>query len=507
LILALPAISPAVNMTSYFPLNTGNSWAYQMLEYPMTITIAVLSGTVNVNGTDTKIIESSQGIREYFTNDVNGIRKHRIYCPAGLLLPGMAVTMTFIPPFTYFYAQMETGNQASTNGSMDIYIEGYGQATLNFQGTSTFEGLEIITVPAGTFSTVRLKAIDQTWGTIAGENFYLHNDTTFWYAHNVGLIKQRVVSTDGIDTDTQTLELTHTNIPLPSFNSLDFTGDRRTDLAIYRESWGAWIINPSGGGTQIATGLGGGASDIPVPGDYDGDGKTDIAIYRADWGAWYIQPSGGGGLIAAGLGGAAADIPVPGDYDGDGKTDIAIFREGWGAWFIQPSGGGSLISTGLGAGPYDTPVSGDYDGDGKADVAIYRADWGAWIINPSGGGAQIVSGLGGGASDVPVPGDYDGDGKTDIAIYRADWGAWYIQPSGGGSLVATGLGGGAADVPVPGDYDGDGKTDIAIYRANWGAWIINPSGGGAQIATGLGGGATDIPITSNLITNWLYSMP
>jgi hypothetical protein len=277
----------------------------------------------------------------------------------------------------------------------------------------------------------------------------------------------------------------------------DYDGDAKTDIAIYREAWGAWYIAPSGGGDVVGLGWGGGPTDIPVPADYDGDGRTDVAIYRVENGAWWIIPSSSGNAYGVGFGGGATDIPVPGDYDGDGKTDIAIYRQEWGAWYITPSGGGDVIAMGWGGGATDIPVPGDYDGDGRTDIAIYRAENGAWWIIPSSTGTAYGVGFGGGATDIPVPGDYDGDGRTDVAIYRQEWGAWYITPSDGGGVIAMGWGGGLTDIPVPGDYDGDGRTDVAIYRAENGAWWIIPSDTGISYGVGFGGGATDIPLTTN----------
>jgi FtsP/CotA-like multicopper oxidase with cupredoxin domain len=257
---------------------------------------------------------------------------------------------------------------------------------------------------------------------------------------------------------------------------VDFNGDVKTDLAVYRS--GDWFIYPLGGGTPygVAWGI---ATDTPVPGDYDGDGKTDPAVYRD--GGWYIYPSGGEAPYSVGWG-ISTDTPVPGDYDGDGKTDPAVYRDG--GWYIYPSGGGAPYSVGWGIST-DIPVPGDYDGDGKTDPAVYRD--GGWYIYPSGGEAPYSVGWGI-STDTPVPGDYDGDGKTDPAVYRN--GIWYIFPSGGTAPYGI-VHGVSTDIPVPGDYDGDGKTDPAVYRD--GTWLIYPSGGGTPYEI-LWGTSTDIPV-------------
>ena len=233
--------------------------------------------------------------------------------------------------------------------------------------------------------------------------------------------------------------------------------------------------------------------------DFDGDSKADIAVYRSGTGRWFIRPSGRGSTYEIGFGGDPSDVPIAGDFDGDGKTDVGIYRTSTGAWFIYPSEGGLIYGVGFGGDSSDIPVPGDYDGDGKTDIAIYRNSTGAWFVYPSSAGPAGIYGVsfGGDASDIPVPGDYDGDGKTDIAIYRKSTGAWFIYPSGGGPIYGVGFGGDPSDFPVPGDYDGDGKTDIAVYRGITGGWHIMPSGGGARYGVGWGGDSNDIPLSSS----------
>jgi FG-GAP-like repeat len=267
----------------------------------------------------------------------------------------------------------------------------------------------------------------------------------------------------------------------PSSVPGDFDGDRKSDIAVYRD--GTWFVLRSLGRGVTATGWGGLPQDVPVPGDFDGDRKTDLAIYRD--GVWFIWRSSDGVQTSVGWG-TVGDVPVQGDYDGDGKTDQAVYRGG--AWFIRRSSDGGHTAVGWGGLPQDTPVPADYDGDGKTDIAVYRD--GSWFILRSFDGGVTVTGWGGLSQDKPVPADYDGDGKTDIAVYRD--GTWFILRSLNGGVTVKGWGGLTQDKPVPADYDGDGKTDVAVYRD--GMWFILRSSDGGFSATGWGGLAQDIPL-------------
>jgi aldose sugar dehydrogenase len=262
---------------------------------------------------------------------------------------------------------------------------------------------------------------------------------------------------------------------------VDFDGDGRSDITVYRD--GAWFILRSSDGGMTATGWGGLSQDLPVPADYDGDSEVDIAVYRD--GAWYVIRSSDGGMTVTGWGGLLADKPVPGDYDGDGKADLTVYRNG--LWFILRSSDGAQTAVSWGGALQDVPVPADYDGDGKTDVAVYRD--GAWFILRSSQGGT-VTGWGGLPQDVPVPMDYDGDGKADIAVYRN--GMWLISRTSDGGTTVLEWGGLLQDVPVAADYDGDGKTDIAVYRN--GVWFVKRTLDGGTTVQGWGGAAHDMPL-------------
>ena len=245
----------------------------------------------------------------------------------------------------------------------------------------------------------------------------------------------------------------------------DFSGDGKSDLAFFNNSFGQWryVDSSLGGTTTVGWGIGG---DRIVPADYNGDCRTDFAVFRN--GTWYVKTSG----VATELYyyfGMAGDLPVPADYDGDDLADPAVFRNG--VWYILGTRDGFWATQFGIAG--DRPVNGDYDGDGKDDLAVYRD--GVWYIQKSTGGFTIVPfGLG---TDKPVVGDYDGDGKSDIAVYRPSDGTWYLlRSSQGFAALRWGI---SSDVPVPADYDGDGKTDVAVYRD--GDWYLLQSTSGYQL--------------------------
>jgi hypothetical protein len=223
----------------------------------------------------------------------------------------------------------------------------------------------------------------------------------------------------------------------------DFDRDGQSELAFF--NLGVWKVQGMSNVTYGSSTQG----DLPVSMDYDGDGKTDLAVWRPSNFTWYIKLP----TEVTSVWGEAGDIPVPADYTGDGKADIAMYRPSTFRWYIK--GIPSFVYGEAGV----IPVPGDYDGDGKVDAAYYKISTGMWNVN-----GIITNKHYGDTGYIPVPGDYNGDGKTDVAIFDPATGIWHLDSANTGVNNVTVLTPAAGDIPAPGDYFGDGITHPAIYR-------------------------------------------
>ncbi len=272
---------------------------------------------------------------------------------------------------------------------------------------------------------------------------------------------------------------------------VDFDGDSKTDLSIFRSSAAEWWINRSSTGATIAAQFGA-STDKTIPADYTGDGKTDIAFFRPSTGSWFILRSEDNSFLSFPFG-ASGDTATVGDFDADGKADPVIFRQSTGEWFILKSTGGTTIVTFGTTG--DKPVPADFDGDGKTDVAIFRPSDGSWWYVRS-SDSQFRVFTFGASGDRPVQGDWTGDGKADLAVWREQTGEWFIQRSEDNSYYSN-VFGAAGDIVAPGDYDGDGKFDLAIFRPTESNWYVQRSTAGLMIQQFGSFGDTPLPAFRN----------
>ena len=285
-------------------------------------------------------------------------------------------------------------------------------------------------------------------------------------------------------------------------NALDFDGDDKADLAVFRRENATWIIWGSSNNYLLFQPWGIANEDRLVPGDYDGDGRGDLAVWRDSNASWHILTTSNF-TYTGGTWGLKGDEPVARDYDGDGKTDVAVVRRSGGQmvwWVLKSKGGFASVQWGA---VTDYAVPGDYDGDGMFDFAVQRP-------GPTPTSQAFFHILGsqygyfgvpwGWSSDFAVPGDYDGDDKTDVAIVRPGAAAtdgldWAILRSDGGGYMFTTFGLSGDDYTAQGDYDGDGKTDVAVWRQSNGFFYVLQSSI-VDIAGAPWGTAGDIPVAS-----------
>jgi hypothetical protein len=110
----------------------------------------------------------------------------------------------------------------------------------NYTDTSVVEAFETITVPAGTFKTLRLEDTTHIFGTSQGFYYDYWSTETDWLARHIGLVKAVLTDSDG----TQTRVLTSTNIRPPLFSAV-LPGSRSVHVPTPATAF-ATIANPSG---------------------------------------------------------------------------------------------------------------------------------------------------------------------------------------------------------------------------------------------------------------------
>ena len=195
----------------YYPLKSGNTWTY--LDNGVVLeTETVLPGVENVNGVATLVVETSggesSGSRQDFTNDANGLRLHKAFEPGP-----EGGSVIFQPPWLLSPAEASFGESARSSGIADFTFTGLGTFRLSYGSTSTVIGPEIVTVPLGTFDTVKVETMLTISGTIFGQFISLSESDTNWLAANVGIVKA-IAEFEG---EFHTEELIDTNVlPEPS---------------------------------------------------------------------------------------------------------------------------------------------------------------------------------------------------------------------------------------------------------------------------------------------------
>ena len=395
----------------------------------------------------------------------------------------------------------------NTNGTLDTTFDNDGYASADFgmfdHAYKIFvRNNKIITVgvttlfPAGDFLIARFNmdgSLDTSFGTNGSVKTSINNnDFTYSaaFAPDGKLVIGGYTQFSGVQGQDFAAVRYNFGSDAPNKTAMDFDGDGKADLGVFRPSEGNWYIQQSTDGFKAATF--GFNTDKLTPADFDGDGKTDIAVYReGSAGYFYILNSSDNTFRAEQFGTTGDDPSAIGDWDGDGKADVAVYRGGAQSYFYYRSSSQPAVSlqTLAWGTSGDKPMRGDFDGDGKQDAAVYRPSTNNWYILQS-SNSQFRAEVWGLSTDKFVPADYDGDGKTDVAVFRN--GVWYILQSSNNQPRYETFGA-STDALVPADYDGDGKADVAVFRQ--GAWyILQSSNSGFRAETF--GASSDTPLES-----------
>jgi uncharacterized delta-60 repeat protein len=416
------------------------------------------------------------------TIDGNDLAQSLLVQPNGKITAAGAATPGYQVPGNFGLARY------NPNGALDATFDGDGKVSANFGAPTS--GEEAVLQRDG-----KIVVVGTRQGSSAAVARFFPNgavDTSFsgdgiategGSSLAVELQPDGKIVTGGASGGGAPMSISRYYAGAPTF--VDFDGDGKTDVSIFRPSNGQWWLSRSSAGIY-ATPFGGSGDKI-VPADFTGDGKTDIAFWRASSGDWYVLRSEDGSFFAHPFG-TAGDIPAPADFDGDGRADEAVFRPSTATWYVLRSSGGIVIQQFGQNG--DAPMPADYDGDGKADIGVWRASLGQWWIQRSSNNQTFAAQFGA-PTDKAVAGDFTGDGKADVAFYRSSTGEWFVLRSEDNSFFSFPFGTNG-DMPAPGDYDGDGKFDAAVFRSSSATWYLRGSTSGVIIQNF--GASGDLPV-------------
>jgi hypothetical protein len=197
-------------------------------------------------------------------------------------------------------------------------------------------------------------------------------------AHDyIGIWKksQRVGYLDGVgdgDINGVTASLGATgDIPL----SIDFTGDAREELVLYRPSTRELFFYADyTSAVATYTRTVGDPGDIIITGDWDGNGKDGFATYKpGSRSIWYFQNYNSPNPFASIVTGNPGDIPIAGDWDGDGDDSYGLYmpssRDIWLFEGYDDTSPNQHMTLG---DPGDTPIAGDWNGNGSDGVGVFR---------------------------------------------------------------------------------------------------------------------------------------
>ena len=158
---------PVVKTPNYYPLQVGNRWDYDLTAngntVPMSTTIA---RSETIDGVPLAVLEMSMQGKMVASEHLRQTDKGLVRYRSGQFVP--------TPPFVMVKYPIKSGDK--WDGSFKV-----GEAKANYSSEAEEETIE---VPAGKYKTMRVAIKIEENGNVV--------KTTYWFAENVGFVKQTI---------------------------------------------------------------------------------------------------------------------------------------------------------------------------------------------------------------------------------------------------------------------------------------------------------------------------
>jgi YVTN family beta-propeller protein len=207
----------------FFPLVPGSEWKY-LANGLLSYSVKVPFESLLINNTATQVLKSQiNNGKQYFSNDARGIMLHRLYVP-NFNIPGYGkknVTLTASPPIAFATEGAEIGQVFNSIGSFRVSVSGLGANTVPYSASYALLGNEFVSVPAGSFETVKLQGAIYIGGQFATPN-------TYYLAKGIGIVK--------MEADGNISELQSTNVAVRDLAITGINPPARVSLSAKRPS-------------------------------------------------------------------------------------------------------------------------------------------------------------------------------------------------------------------------------------------------------------------------------
>jgi hypothetical protein len=168
------------------PLDEERFWTYE-LSTGESVSTRVVPGTVKLGGVQTtRVRDETRGTTDYYASGCTGLRLYRTDKP----FPGLISRFVFDRPMEILSATPQEGDVLESRGDVRTTFSGIGTVGLSYQSSAAVQGIESVSVPAGTFDALRLSLTVRVYRSEFGIDETMAY--TIWFARGIGEIRRRV---------------------------------------------------------------------------------------------------------------------------------------------------------------------------------------------------------------------------------------------------------------------------------------------------------------------------